>query len=651
MKKKIIYALSLGALVLTGCGGGSSVLSSDSKSGSASSTDGSSIGTTSGHSSSPIDSASSSFDKQSISFSTAASLLSKAADLEAGGVNKENHVSLSSSNDLITTETTSLEIYGDGTSQGAGTISKKNGDEVIGSDTFITRSLAKTDAMKVDGLTSNYDMFYYVKKYATGVLSTGVINEDEAGRIYVFDTDSEATTAGLTSNQYILKDDIKDAVTLQGAANALTFLSGSVINNAYATQTGVSTFSYTVSENTKDYSMSLSYSVDGDLNDTTETTISMSFSLDLESGKLMKVTSDYSTHDVSKEDPTDFSDKLAHDEYTFEYGSKADKPATPIDVNQYFLASVKDFEITDGYGKVYSADGFPQSATYLFTLPTVYEPETAIGVGRDSLARIASSNSSVIALTGDGYFEVKSAGKSTLTFSYYGLGDGDVFEERTLTKDVTVTSGTPTTIALLSTTPEVTAPKYGERKELLTGESYSLHAYVTPSTASQSITAKSSDTSILKTETSDKAGYASITAIKEGDVGVLLSSTEKESVSVELLYHVYNKKSDEELKAGLIANTFSYSSIYANDVITLSFLENGTGKLKEVMTNNGTTTTYDKDTFKWSLSGYSLTTSDWTYNPWGDDNPYGIGTIYPDCEHFSFLNSESFSTHEYTINK
>lgn len=566
-------------------------------------------------------------------------------DYEAGSASTEKSKDTTSTSGVTTTKEVTNKIYADSTSSSIGSVTKVDSKETLGEDSFSGRRLVKDIKIGAGENYNTYSMFYEVEDYVNDTFANAAYS-DVAARMYVFNTDAEASKAGLSKGEYLLSSDTGAALSSQLAYASYSFLSTNFINNPYAIQAGADSFTKIEGDDGVTYSIETTYSVDGDLNDTINYSIKMALKFD-EEGKLLNYKNEYEVDDVNKEDPTDHYVSSTVSEGSIEYLAKeASFSGIPFEVEDYFLQSVKDITVLNSSvpRTEESPTAFPLSSSFLFATPKDYEPAKTIDVDENTLTRVSSTNKNVITLTDDGYFETKAAGETTLRFSYFGKNDKGVYEEMFIDKVINVVTGTPTAINLLLTTPDDYVNSNGDH-ELLVGTSYSMNVTVSPSSTDQTITASSSAKDVLAASVDAKKVI--LEPLKAGKTTLTVASASTPKIAAARNYEIYERKADTEIASLIQSKTWTFSSIYGKDIITLTFLSDGLGKLKEE-TDKGT---FDTDTFKYTLEGYTIHTSDWTYNPWGKDSPYVDATIWPDAENFQFYNEEAYSTHVYTINK
>lgn len=578
----------------------SSASSSSTSSANSTSSDSSDSSTSSSSSSASID-----FSKETMSFGEAVTLLENMSEKETLSSSSVKVTKEETTQAIIDTSEETFTVKTDGSSFSEGTLSREENRQTTQSDTFARRYLEQTDKIKNGTVTGNFPMFYMITDYAKNNFTSSDY-ADSARKLFVVDSEAEATSQGLESGNYILSSDVATASTAQAINTFSTFFDKSILNNDYVTQLGNRKFT----KAGETYSFSAQYSYDGDLNDTETFHITASFTLNEDHSTIASVSYQSINVDTNKSDATDSYTKSSSYKAVISYGTRSEA-ASPINVNDYFLSTISDFAICNSDSERSEADpkAFSLTNSYLFAKAKSFTPSKATNV---MLSNISSSNSAVIALTSDGYFEVKGVGTTTLTFSYFGKDDANVYEEKNLTKDIIVVAPEATELNLFAISPAIVD------NTLYLGTTYTMGTSVSPAKANQAIKVTSSDEKVLTAIAGTNNEDVTLAPVAEGTATVTVTSIANPKLTKTMTLTVKAAIADEKYLAKLTSTTYLYTNTTYNYTFALTFKTDGTGTRIQTLTESGKTYT---DTFSYTLKGTGL-----TFTNWSDNAPHAYQT-------------------------
>lgn len=605
MKKSSQILLILSStMLLASCGpsANSTAVSSNLSSltsASASSTTTTSVSTTSASSTTsvPTSSSSSSSTATGPSFSAVATLLGNLSEQEATLANKVQVTQRTSKTNFEDISDETYTLTKDGSSFSKGTLSEKESGNTTKTDSFVRRYVEQNDQIKDSGGTiATYPMLYQVTDHEKDTFTANDY-QDSATKYFVVDSAADATKIGLSSGEYVLTSEAPAVLGAQAIAHLLSFLDTTIINNDYVNQLGLKTFT----QEGHNYSFNATYSYDGDLDDTQTFIIAVSFTLDNQDLYLSSLSYSLTNKDQSKSDPTDVYTTTSAYEAVLTYGTRGEESA-PIDVNDYFLAGITDIQICNSDSERSKADpkAFSLTNSYLFAKAGTYTPAKATNL---TLVNGATSNSDVIALTTDGYFEVKAAGKTTLTFTYFGRLDSGIYEERSITAEITVVAPNATELTLFDVAPAVV------ENTLYIGTAYKMATSITPSKASQAIKVTSGDEKILTASTGTNNEDVVLTPVAEGSATITVASVANPSLTKTMTFTIKTAVDDNKYLAKLTSTTYLYTNTTYGYSFAITFKTDGTGSRLQTMTSSGKTYT---DTFTYVLKGTALTFDNWS---------------------------------------
>lgn len=599
--------------------------------------------------SSPIEQSSSSSIGQSSSTSSDArskddysSVLNMVYNLVASEANISSEKIVKTSNNAYskTVQTFNVDIYSDDTSSSEGTIIKydANNKETL-RDTFKERTLVRTD--KVANETDSYDemaFIYYAIDYDNNNFSSSLYGDD-ASRLYVAGSASDAASKGFDDDSYVLQSEIGRAITKQGVFAIYTFIQENLINDTYI---GSGYFYYGDDEDGNVlYETTASYSYpDTDYDGTITIEKSVSFVWDEDNDRILSYKTSYLMTEVT-DDSDDPYISESIEEGTLNYGQKEAAPSDGLlNVDDYFVTEVTELDVTDDQTAKEFDDpaAFPVSADYLFAKPKTYLPAKALNVGFSDLTPVSSSDSSVIKLN-NGYFECVGKGSTTLTYSYVGK-ESDIWVDKQISIDIVIPNATaPQSISAYPLFTNSSPTSYNN--QIHVGKSYKKIISVSPFGADKRFTATVSDSSILSATPDIEDGSVTLTGLKEGTVQVTYASVLNPKVKCTETYQVFNPMTADEAISYVKGKTFQYYNSLYDYTITMT-LGDGTG----TFTGRGITVS-----FSWMATEGQINLYD--YDPSDDDgyaDEYGYdktGWLTADG-HIVFERPNWYDEHEFS---
>jgi hypothetical protein len=547
-------------------------------------------------------------------FSEVLSLLKTLSENEgalSSGATIEKH---STVNNVDTVTNEEYSVLPDGSGASSGSVQTIENEKVSASDTFKRRVTKQNDKIMVGTTPTTYPMYYAITDYAADSMASNLYR-DSADKRYIIE--KEADKGELTDSEYILASDYTAMATAHVAATTHDLIATNIVANEYVTQKNQTTFDYaTQKDGSIQYSFKTAYSVDGDLNDTISYLIEARFTVDNDLSKLLSTYYDFNTADVNKNDKTD---AYLDDEITsavVHYDTRKEITGV-LDVNDYFLSSISEIAITDTYDKELDPKGITLETSYLRAKAKTYLPEKATNL---DLVNVSSSDNEVVALNTDGSLEVKKAGTTTLTFSYFGRNDAGVYEERTLTKDLVISAPKPTSIDFNfnSASPAILDAT------LYLGTTYTLETYVGPTTAIKTISVSNSDDKVLSVALGKDGKTLTLTPLAAGTSTITIASSVDPTIKTSKVFTVKAPLNDDAYLDKLSSTTYTYTAVSSTPTytFTLTFAKDGTGK--RIQHVNSSTPADYTDTFKFTLKGTAIAFSDWSS---GAPHAYTTGTI------------------------
>lgn len=496
-------------------------------------------------------------EEESISINAALSLLSDLNEEE-----KENAVSVSllskeTRNEAITETSETFTIGKDYSSNSEGSIKKLEGSTLKSEDSFLRHRAIRKDSIINGSLEMAVNRLYMVTDYA----KNNVKAEDEADVYFTFDSDTDADAAGI--EDYIDTEDAKTASGAMGIGILHDTIASQILNDtSFSTQEDAYFKKAFQNDGSWKYTFNASYETDGDLNDTIESTVAVTFNV--LNDRLTSYVYQYDVYDTSKSDATDVYHTQAYKEGTFQYGNRGD--LTPsIAVDDYFLADVTEVAlystgVPSKGNEIENPLAIPGTTNYISGKAKTYAPAKAVDL---TLYPYRSSASSVIKLEDD-IFTVKSEGASTLTFLYVGKEENGKFAYKEVKVNVKVLGVTPTEFII------VESSNYQDDNTFYIGQTYTFDITARPEKSEQDYTFEVSDPSAL---TVTKNGKTLTIVPQKEATGLTLTIKSLAANGLSKTY-AYDVKKDptDDYKAYLTSHTFdAYKRLIGTSEVALSF--------------------------------------------------------------------------------
>ena len=500
-----------------------------------------------------------------ITYNDAARLLDNTMISEALKSNKVNVVSTTIANSLKDIKEEKFEIFNDKTSASEGTVKLLENDKVTKETTFKSRNIKTVDKIMNEGKVCEYNVFASAIDYEDDNYGRYLV--DQASRIFIVGSDQEAHAGGLEEGQYIVDGAYPVYASRHVSKDLKDFMLTNIIANPSLGAIGTPLMTIDIVGNTFVYTGDLSYSYEGDLNDTITERIETKFILDATREKLLSTECKLSKLDVNNNDENDKYVSSTGFEATLSYDKREEAKGDLINVDDYFLESVTDvqmYQSLNGYQEV-SSNQITLDGTYLRAKAKTYTPSKAI---ETSLRCVNSSHPEVISVAEDGTMEVLAKGTTELTFCYNGKEDG-VYVLKEIKKQVSVVDSKVEKVSIMYNS-DVLEGYINE------GETVKFNTCVSPTKCSQEVTVTTDHPEILdvKVEDGDKVV---VTGKAPGKAKITVASIQDPSkIDVKEL-EVISK--DVDFKSLIIASKYESKSLYTGTIYSISFFENGTGKL------------------------------------------------------------------------
>ena len=527
-----------------------------------------------------------------VSFSSIDEVIKGALNAEVYNTSSVEITKSSTTGEYTYIEQETFKMFTDNSSQSEGNLSLYVGGEKLKVDNFKKRTEVTKDKIEVDGLVNNYDMFVMVKDYEQDIFAPNINYLDSASKVYIVNSEEEASNASLNDNQYVLRSDVLLMSSSYQLPLLYEFIAYNLIANNYVQQIGVSSFVREIDSQSVTYSCLASYSLEGDLNDIQTITTDVSFKLNKSEDRLLNAFYQIKEEDVSKSDPTDKYVSITSTSVVMNYGSREEKPSDVLNVNDYFLETVEDVEILciDNYGDrvPVESEKFPITSNYLFAHAKTYTPLKALDI---SISNLNSSNEKVIEMESS-YFHVLDIGDTTLSFSYFGKDIDGVYREKIVTKKVTVVEVPVESVSILPSNNGI------ESDTIEKGKSYKLSIFVSPSKANQEVTVSVSNENIF-TAVVDSNNDVIITGVNAGSAELTVYSKKDPTKYVTKTYYVAGDLNYSEI---ICSKTYVHNSIYGY-TFTMTFNSDGTGERIEYVSSSNKSYT---DTFTYHIDGIKI---------------------------------------------
>mgnify|MGYP002521070728 CR=1 FL=1 len=548
----------------------------------------------------------------SMSFSNAYSLLmNKARENERDFASSETKIEKERKNDFITTVETKNKIYSDETSSLEQKTTKEDSKNNTKTEESASgRSLYQIDKIETGELNEEnkpivgeYPMYYFA------FLSSNESNSYVAKK-FVVDTEEEAKNGGLAAGEYVLASEKSYESSLKLSEDLASYLA-SLITSQYVIQTGITSFNGVEKENGIEYTMGLSYSYDGDLgNDTI--TMKEECTFLVSENRLIEY--NYQTTLTDSAEGEDPYIKIISKEGKITYGEKENSYTGSLNPNDYFLTEIDEIGIVDGYGNEVDKNNISKKLYYVFAKPLSYLPKNAIGVSKEVLTPISSSNENAIAIANE-TMEIKGEGKTTITLTYFGKNEENIWQNKTKTIDLIVER--PKGNGIYIQTDPVPNNIIGLGKEI------TFDVDVLPLEAIQDIEATSSDSKIISVTWNN--GKATIKGEGLGEATITFFIKSNTAISKSITLKCQEAIDQDWFNSNVLNHTFKVEK--TTYTLKLTFLENGNGQAKQVMKNNSDD--FD-DTFSYQLDNegkLSLTNWSHDYGYSTDPNDYESETV------------------------
>ncbi len=553
----------------------------------------------------------------SMSFSNAYSfLMNKGKENERDFASSETKIEKERKNDFITSIETKNKIYSDDTSSLEQKTTKEDSKNNTRSEESASgRSLYQIDKIETGELNEDnkpivgeYPMYYYA------FLSSNESNSYVAKK-FVVDTEKEANSGGLATGEYVLASEKSYESSLKLSEDLASYLA-TLITSQYVIQTGVTSFNGVEKENGIEYAMELSYSYDGDLGNDT---ITMKEECNFLVSENRLIEYKYQTTLTDSAEGEDPYIKIISKEGKITYGEKENSYTGSLNPNDYFLTEIDEIGIVDGYGNEVDKNNISKKLYYVFAKPLSYLPKNAIGVSKEVLTPISSSNENAIAITNE-TMEIKGEGKTTITLTYFGKNEENIWQNKTKTIDLIVER--PKGNGIYIQTDPVPNNIIGLGKEI------TFDVDVLPLEAIQDIEASSSDSKIISVTWNN--GKATIKGEGLGEATITFFIKSNTAISKSITLKCQEAIDQDWFNSNVLNHTFKVEK--TSFTLKLTFLENGSGQVEQVIKSN--LKPYN-DTFAYQLDNEGkLSLTNWSYDygystdPNDNDNPVEKATIF-----------------------
>ncbi len=601
MKKKYAFIATLSAvLLLAGCNGGENTSSSQKETSSSQVITSENNSDSKGSSSSSSSSSSTSFDittADKVPFDRIDEVINGAFRAEVYNTSSVEIKESEKINDRVYESSETFKMLKDYTSYSEGKVTLLEKGVKKDEDNFKRRTQVLKERIEVNNVTNDYRMFSQVTDYENDKFTSYC---DTASKVYILKNEEEATNSNLGKDNYILESQILELSSSYQLPKLYEFIGTQLISNVYVSQTGIQSFKRSKDSTGVTYSCLVEYSLDGDLNNVSTTTISVNFKLNTEEDQLLEAAYFINVEDASKDDPTDKYISETKVEVKMNYGTRESKAESLLNCEDYFIQTISEIEVLkiDGYGDRIPCDpnNFPLTSTYLFARAKTYTPSKALELS--ILHPVSSSNVEVISLDSNGYLKVLKEGITTLTFSYFGLDKDGIYREKELTQEINVTNSVVEHVSILPSNNGI------EEDTIEIGKSYVLSVYVSPDKVDQSVTVSVDNPDVIKAEV-DSNNNVVITGLKGGEATVTVTSKKDPTKSVS---HKYFVASDMNYVEVITQNTYFHDSLYGY-TFTMNFASDGTGSRVQVNKETGNSVT---DTFTYHVTGIKIIFDSWS---------------------------------------
>lgn len=524
---------------------------------------------------------------KTMTFEKAADLLTKGFAVKEGKSSSETLTTVTGRDGHNTTTAIEASLFNDGTSRADATVESESG-----SYTYQRRSGVVSDRINYGGSISEYRLFAEVTDYSDPA------KKDEATKQYIFDSDAEAKSYGLTDG-YVLRGQENFYSSLQLTQKLYLYVA-TLATSAYVSQIGVKGFAYDYDENENcvfTTNVQYSYTEEGIIE---EFTYTASFTTDRTWDKLLSFNLLMSQKETRENDPNDTSTYTETNQGSITYGTKGAVSEGSINIEDYFLESLTDVNVLDDQRRVVEgATIYYGSCHYIFASPKTYLPAKAANVNEWTLTPIASSNEDVVSLTSDNsgsYFEIEAVGTVTLTWEYLGKNSSGVWGVMTLAKEITIDYAPITEIAFTQNfTPSVS------NNALTAGNIYTQMISISPSYGKGTIVASSSDPETLVVSIEQTGSYVSLKLVplKSGRVTVTAKVEGNDSTLISETFTIAAIPA-ADIPNILTAADWSINDIYLGTFV-LTFAANNTGTWAWDYTDSNKNPAHEEGEFVWTI--------------------------------------------------
>ncbi|MCR5091970.1 MAG: hypothetical protein K6B51_04685 [Bacilli bacterium] len=526
-------------------------------------------------------------EDHTMTFSAVVDLLSKGIAVKEGKASSESLTTTTGRDGHNTITSLQASLFNDNTSRVDGTVTSETANY-----TYQKRAGVVKDKINYGGSISELELFATATDYGDPN------KKDEATKQYIFNTDAEAK-ANSVSDGYILKGQENFYSSLQ-LTQKLYLYAGTLATSAYVSQTGVKGFDYAYDENEDcifSTNVSYSYTEEGIIE---EITYTASFKMDKGWDKLKSIDLTMVQKETRENDPTDTSTYTDKSQGSIVYGTKGAVSEGSINVNDYFMSDVTEIDILNDQRQVVeNSTIYEGTSHYIFALPKTYTPATAADVSEWSLTPVASTNEDIVECVSDNsgsFFEIQDVGTVTLTWEYLGKNSNNIWEFKTITKEVTIDYAPITEIAFTNQfSPAVT------NNALTAGNIYTQRITINPSYGKGTIVASSSDTDTLVVSIDQSGSYVSLKLVplKSGTAVVTVKVEGNDDTAISETFRIAAIPA-ADIPNILTAASWSINDLYL-DTITLTFAANNTGTWIWDYTDNSNNPVHEQGDFAWTI--------------------------------------------------
>lgn len=489
------------------------------------------------------------------------------------------------------------ELYDDYSSYSSGTCTQKEEGKDDISDNFIRRKGKIIDKYSINNEVYSYPMYVSIIDFESDLFAR-YDYQDKTEKIFILNSDEDATSNNLTTSQYVLAKDFPIKSSSCVAYDLKMFIASSIAANSYVSQLGKTKIDYEKVNDNYKFTFSANYNYSGDLNDNIYVDIQLEFTLSNDFTKVYNAYYKYEQKDVNISNSNDFYISSTEYQSSVTYGEKKSSSECIVALEDYFVSTINDVDIyarISGNDKLTPCDSIPSTATYLTGVAKDYAPSKATDL---TLINTSSSNESVVTLD-NGMFKVVGSGNTELVFSYYGKDANGVYQLFEIKKQITVLNPVPEKIGFNTNLDVVD-------NTLIKGKKYTYGVYVLPLNADQEVIPTSSDEDVLTVTYAN--GQIVINAVGAGEATITITPKANDSISASKTFKVIDDTLDfEEI---ICTKTYTYEDIYGKQyTFTMTFSKDGHGS--RIQHINSSNTNYT-DTFDYVINGNEIQFSNWS---------------------------------------